>query len=476
MKMGQEIVLLEERPDGRRAYLCREGKRFHYRCLRRAAGGWCQRKTLGPCEQHEKGDRPASEHGSISYHVLGSEIEMPAGYSLVGYIPGHPNTYFVRLPSGIIRAACLRRRSLSGRVRSAEQGRSAHPFCLRHPIKVDGRYRGGCRQHKGGTPYRAIAFRNAMDPKFLTLVNRAAKSHPAIQQIQERLDTITYAWHVLLEAIVTRDNALEEDPDLPRSTGIEAIIGAAGNVRDATKIESREQAATFRVTGRDWAQQAYSLRLAQVLAEASEPAGWAATDRIGHRMKKAMIKRGLIRDNRELPTLSSRRSADNGRSSDMELEVIEGFRARNAHELDLLTALHQTGRAKEYVALVDMMGERLLSLHPLVTTLDDMIVVETAARSPFIVINKLVRARNKVREAQALIDSTLNISLTERQAREIGESVVNAVMDAIEDERPEVQQTILMRFMELKDEVEMPSRADGAVEIVVEALKEARKP
>jgi hypothetical protein len=313
-----------------------------------------------------------------------------------------------------------------------------------------------------------------MDPKFLTLLNRAAKSHPALEQIQQRLDTITYSWQILLEAIVTRDCALEADLALPRSTGIEAIIGAAGNVRDATKIESKQQAETFRVTGRDWAQQAYSLRLAQVLAEASAPAGNAAMERIGRRMKAAMLKRGLIRDNKELPAIN-RPSIEDGRSADMELEIIEGFRARNAHELDLLTALQQTGRAKEYVALVDLMGERLLSLHPLVTILDDMLVAEAAAEAPFVVTNKLMRARNKVREAQALIDSTLNITLSDRQAREIGENMVSAVMDAIEDERPEVQKGILERFLELKDEVEMPSRADGAVEIVVEALKEARR-
>lgn len=395
---------------------------------------------------------------------------MPEGYEVVGVIPGKRDTYFIRMPSGMVRPACMRRRRKKALLVDAERGLPAHPFCMRHPMKVDGRHYACCQCHTAKGSANRIRLRNIMDPKFISLVHRAAESHPAIDQIQQRIDMIDHAWLLLIEAISARDKALSEREDLPRDIGVDQVIGAAANVRDATKVQSKPQADVFRATGRGWAQQAYSLRLAQALADAARPEGAAATQRVGRRMEAAMKRRGLIVDEKNLPGIAPPPEAT---SVDLQVEEVQKFTARNRREGELIAALAATGRAENYAFLVDSMQDKVLSLYPLIRVLDALIVQEEAAGAPITVKNKFVRARNKAADAQVSIEKSLDLRLTQKQAKEIGDRIVESVIEATEDERPDVQHKILTRFLELKKDVHMPTRADGAVGVVMDALKEA---
>lgn len=469
MDPGMEIVIVEEDDYGRRAYLVHHGDKISYRCMRRTWRGFCNRRTFGPCRRHRRvGDTTTigpSEHVRLDIR----KAEMPEGWTLVGVIPGSANTYFARNErTGHIRAVCMRRRGLNALVKAAESGKSTHPRCMMPPQRKDGRPYGACYKHRWGGK-KKLAFQNRMDPKFQSLVYRAAATNPAVSKIQERIDTITRSWYFLVDCMVKRANVIEAGEE-DRSTGIAAVLAAAQNVIEATKIQSGQQAKIFVATGRVWAQQAYSLRLTQVLLQACEEETLVSRERISKRMYKALTRRGLISDSKRLPAFSP--VPVDKVSDDLQLQV-EGVRARNLQELELLTALRETKREAEYVLLIDEMRERILSLHPLIRTLDDLLIEEVLAGSPYsTVINRINHMHNSAMRAQDALEKSLDLNMAQRDIDKITGGTVDAVMEAISEEPAINQQRILARFLEMKDEVELPTNAGGAVNIVMEAVKE----
>lgn len=474
MSRGQQIVRVETDSAGRRAYLCQEKKNNKpvviYRCLRLTHVGWCQVNSRGPCRFHHHGDTPASQRRK-GYHRLGDDIDLPDGYEFVGYIPSKGGaTYFLRTPrGGVIRPACLRQRSLSGRIKAAEEGGSFHAHCLRAPLWINGEHRGACLSHR--TKSTKYILRRLMDPTFASVLSVAAASDPAVEQIQTRVDTINRAWFFLLETIAERHNLLEDIPDLKRDEGVTYLVNAIYAVSESTAVQGKLQVATFKSTGIMWAQQAYSLRLAEALAEAAAPEGASVCERIGHNIHRAMLNQGLIASKEHLPTRSQATSNKLVPYSTVSaMTTPESFVARNTREKRFIAALATKGRQGDYAAVVVGLGDRIYSLYPLINVVDALIEEETIQRSPADVLVRLQRAQTRVMAEQSRIDQSLNIVLTERQAKAISASMISAVLEALRDETHERQAAILERFLELKDGVELPRRADSAAQEVIDAM------
>ncbi len=471
MPPGQEIVIVEDDGTGRRAYVVHHGSEISYRCFRRTWRGFCNKRTIGPCERHRKMGDTTTKGPALSTRVDIRKVEMPSGWKLVGVIPGMGNTYFARSDlTGVIKPVCMRQRSLGGLAKAAEQGKSLHPRCMARPMYKDGKPYGPCYRHRWGGK-KALSFKHKMDPKFRALVNRAAASNPAVDQLRNRLDMISRSWYFYLDAIVKRQKLLDEGE--PRDTGLDAVLKAAVNVARATKIQSKQQSAIFQDTGRVWAQQAYSLRLAQALAEACKDETPTSIERIGIKMRKAMVRRGLITKDRDLPAIIHQQTVTV--ADDMQ-PSIEGIKARHIRELEFVEALLSVRRAVDYTGMVDLMEDRMLSLYPLIQTLDDLIVIEVAAEAPITtVLNRINATALTVMGYQETMEKGLDLRLTQRQVEEITGNTIAAVMEAIEEERPTTQVRILTRFNELKTDVKMPTRADDAVQIVMEAIKDRVK-
>jgi len=456
-------------------------------------------RTVGPCEKHRKMGDSTTVGPALSTRLDIRTVEMPDGWKLVGVIPGSGNTYFARSDlTGVIRPVCMRRRTLKGLVKAAEQGKSLHPRCMALPMRKDGKPHGPCHRHRWGGK-KSLAFKHKMDPKFRSLVGRAAASNPAVDQLRNRLDMISRSWYFYLDAIVKRQNLLDHngpsasdrlnqnhDPldvvvdaivskneVLPRDTGLNAVLPAAINVARATKLQSKQQSAIFQDTGRIWAQQAYSLRLAQALALACQDETPTSIERIGIKMRKAMVRRGLITKDKDLPAIIHQQTVTV--SEDMQ-PSIEGIKARHVRELEFVEALLSVNRAADYVGMVDLMEDRMLSLYPLIQTLDDLIVIEVAAEAPLTtVLNRINATTLTVMGYQETMEKGLDLRLTQKQADEITSNTIAAVMEAIEEEKSTTQVRILTRFNQLKTDVQMPTRADDAVQIVMEAIKDRVK-
>lgn len=473
MRIGQEILFTEEDDEGRRAYVVRTFKTIEYRCMRRIIKGWCQNRSFGPCTYHRYWSEDTYTNQDHHCFLYPGEAEMPPGFELVGYISAGAATYFVRTPSGVIRPMCLRRRSQYGLEMSAQQGGSVYPRCMRHPALSKGKRRGACRQHRWTS--RRERLMNAIDPYFQNLVTRVVTNDPALDQIRARIDTITHAWFIFLEGVTKRQRLLEDtENDYPRDTGLEAVLSAARNIAEATAVQSRLHADVFRPTATVWAQQAYAMRLARVLVEEAIKQGPAVGRRVASNMQGAMEHRGLVTDRSHLPELPEPVSAGASIPGGMEVTP-SGFKVRNMQELEVLEALRHSGRNANYELLAEAIGDKLYSLYPLIRVLDDMLALEEAEGAPLKVRNAIFRARTSAMQKQAAIDNQLRVKLSVSQWKVIHSITEGAVMDAIVEETPAVQSAILRGFLDRRGEIEMPERADSAVDIVLQAVAQQEK-
>lgn len=415
--------------------------------------GWCQYPLANGvcCPYHAHGETHKVWRRLEAWAP--GELELSEGYELVGYWPATPggDTLFVRTPKGIIRTACLRLNMsyVHRREDDPDALTTQHARCMAYAGTGTKRRTGACGWHSGlaagGGKTRVL---NTMDPQYISFVGRAAKTNVAMEQIRDRIDLVRYAWFTFLDGLVRREKLLSNDEeydnekDVDRGVGLNEILAAARNVVGITQLQNTTQKEVFKAAARVWSQQAYALQMTRLLAEISEEESPGSGQRIGRKSLEIMARRGLIKDeDKELP--------------DPQQVALTTTRKVGTHqqELAMLYALGQ--KQQEYHYLVEAMGPKILSLYPLITILNDMLVEEQQWGSPMDVKNRIMSTITFAARQQIGLEKAMQVDLHSREARIISGEVIASVMEALEGEDELFLLAVLEQFQERHREFEV---------------------